>query len=279
MQKDDFKQFFQDQFKALNQGVHRQQEDDATRITSEMMIDGAPLINFQLVAKLFRGRPLEIKDTPFVSIAEISARAPETVTDHQRCNAPGRSILYASNNLSTVFSELNAQKGQQIQVLEFESRPSLSVQALWIGAVDHYRRHGEFPRLMRPQTQNALQGLTTRGGAVSTSQREYEMLLDAFLSHVFRAEELQKSIYSIYKLTSILAEVFFDNAPTLEAIMYPSVGHLGGWNIAIKPDLLDQKFNVLSIEVHQVEEDLGYGIYRTKRQARAKSIENGMIGW
>jgi len=270
---------FQKTFAGLNRGVPLQQEDKATKMSLEMMINGAPRISFDLTTRLFRGRPLETKDTPFNTISEISARAPENVKDHQRCHSPGRSILYASNNLTTVLSELRAKEGQQIQVMEFESRVTLPVRSLWLGALDHYRRYGEFPHLMRSHSDVALQGIAEREKTISTDRSEYETVLDAFLSHVFRAEEPVGNSLSIYKLTSIVSEIFFDNVHELEAIIYPSVGHLGGWNVAIKPDLLDQKFDILSVAVHQVEKDLGYGLYRTKRLMQTTRVEEGVIQW
>ena len=46
-----------------------------------------------------------------------------------------------------------------------------------------------------------------------------------------------------------------------EQILYPSVANFGGWNVAIRPDLVTERLEISSVQLIQVDKDLGYGMY------------------
>jgi hypothetical protein len=61
-----------------------------------------------------------------------------------------------------------------------------------------------------------------------------------------------------YKITSAFSDILFELG--LDAFFYPSVGHLGGWNIAIKKEVADRDIEIFRTTVHEVYDAAGYGI-------------------
>jgi len=59
----------------------------------------------------------------------------------------------------------------------------------------------------------------------------------------------------------------------------PSVGHLGGFNIAITKNAFDASFDVLESSIHRIYDVLGYGIFGNAVEGKSKSITDGKIEW
>lgn len=46
-----------------------------------------------------------------------------------------------------------------------------------------------------------------------------------------------------------------------EQVLYPSVANFGGWNVAIRPDVVTKHLEISALKLVRVDKDLGYGMY------------------
>lgn len=101
-----------------------------------------------------------------------------------------------------------------------------------------------------------------------------KVMADAFLADRFRQPVRHE--YE-YKLTSLLAVKLLK--PPIEAILYPSVEHVGGINVAATPKAFEEKFKVEGSVVADVTV-LPCGIYDIKPIAESTGItDDGKFVW
>ena len=85
---------------------------------------------------------------------------------------------------------------------------------------------------------------------------ESHQLCSAFFADILS----RKNHKNLYKVTSVLADIIFENKQ-VDAIVYESVQVKGAPVIAIKPKALAQKVQHKKVASLRVEANLGYGIY------------------
>lgn len=212
----------------------------------------------------FRGRLLRNR-TPFTEISELVHRKPSNINEFGRCNAPGEAVLYASSNLETVFSELAVQVDDWVQVITLRKKQGVEIRCTVVGDIDHVRRHGRASLGGEGYTE----AVKNYWESLSEVERLRLNLTDAFVAERFRAV----AKYSAdYKITAAFSSIIFQQG--FDAFYYPSVGHLGGWNIAISEQAFSDKFEVVDSEVREVFDTLGYGIYGSMQLYRCTGFEN-----
>jgi len=215
----------------------------------------------------YRGRLLRNK-RPFTALKDLTLRNATDVTDFGRCNGPGQAVLYASSNLETVFSELAIQIGEWIQIIKIKKTEGVPIKCTVIGDIDHVRRHGK--------SSFGGEGFTRAVEQYWDSLSELGKLrlnlTDAFVADKFRSPARHSFEY---KVTSIFSAIVF--AQGFDAFYYPSVGHLGGWNIAISEDAFRRGFEVTESEVREVFDAPGYGIFGSQRLFEGKIIDGDSI--
>ena len=176
--------------------------------------------------------------------------------------------MYASSNLETVLSELAVQVDEWVQIIKIRKKDGVAIKCTVVGDIDHVRRHG--------RSSLGGDGFTAAIQQYWDSLSEVERLrlnlTDAFVADRFRSLARYSSDY---KVTSTFSSVIF--AQGFDAFYYPSVGHLGGWNIAISDEAFKRGFDVLESEVIEVFDSPGYGIYGSMKQFQSEKIEGGDI--
>lgn len=221
-------------------------------------------------ATFYRGRQLFEKE-PFSHIDQLTTKKPELVKSLGRCHKPNQEILYASNNLETVISELGLNVGDRVQTIKIEKTVGANVYFTVIGEIDHVRRY-EKPAIV---SEEFAQKIRDHWDSLDEIERLRLNLTDAFISEKFRNPV--KYQYE-YKTTSAFSDILFSQG--IDSFLYPSVGHLGGWNIATKGKIFRERFRVIESELIEIYDVLGYGIYGTVPVLRSKNIDHeGNIGW
>lgn len=247
---------------------HRARMGDIRKVldllTEGHLFLGAPLTEGTI---FFRGRLLRNR-TPFTNVTELTHRKASDIFDFGRCNAPGEAVLYASSNLETVFSELAVQVDDWVQVITLRKRQGAEIRCTVVGDIDHVRRHG--------RASLGGEGYTEAVKNYWASLTEVERLrlnvADAFVADKFRAVAKNSTDY---KITAAFSSIIFQQG--FDAFYYPSVGHLGGWNIAISEQAFSDGFEVVESEVREVFETLGYGIYGSTQRFRCIDVKNGRL--
>lgn len=233
--------------------------------------------SFSESVRLFRGRPVPNQNCCFDRGSAFLAPPPED-TGAGRANRPGAPVLYASGDLDTVIEELRGQFSNPNEFVAFnhcEVRPQRNKKAyvVPVGEIDHIRRFG---RSILPVDgyQEFMQALL---GRLRDDVRRAAQLADAFFADEFQKPDSGEA--EQYALTAAVADEFYADG-RLDGILYPSVAHKGGINVAIKPASFRDKFEVVEYEASEILRYLGYGIAARRRYATARSLnEQGQVGW
>ncbi|WP_428523596.1 RES family NAD+ phosphorylase [Roseibium sp.] len=218
----------------------------------------------------FRGRKLDDKK-PFHTTDQLTAREPNHITSYGRCHSPGKSVFYGSNNLETVFSELGLDVGSRVQIIETRCKPKAAVTYTTIGEIDHVRRYGKPSTLLGDGFREAI---VKHWDSLSQTARMRLNFVDAFMAEHF-ARPVKWPFE--YKVTSAFSDIVF--ALDIGAIIYPSVGHRGGWNVAVPKNIFDENFKIVSSTVYRIFDAPGYGIFGNYVEHRSRAIVNGTIDW
>lgn len=227
--------------------------------------------DMQDIGVFVRGRQL-YGDTVYSNINELTLRRPEAITSFGRCHRPSQPVLYASLNPETVCSELGLHTGDRVELIYLEKLPDETFNAMIVGEFDHVRRYGTTSFSSAPLKADIEGRLAT----VNKLERLRIDLADAFIADRFRAPA--KNPYE-YKITSAFSSLILDDMD-LDGIVYPSVGHLGGWNFAIKAAAFKKKFRVTQAQVCEIYDALGFGMFEPRVTGISDSIrDDGTIEW
>lgn len=217
----------------------------------------------------YRGRRLK-KGSAHSTTDKLVARKAKDIEDFGRCHSPGQSVLYASSNLETVFSELSAESEDEFQLITLKVKEGKSVPCALVGEVDHVRRHGRSSVGNQDIVKDVHQLLDSR----STPEKNRLCFLDAFLADRFRQPALAPHDY---KITSCFSEHLFSLSGG--GILYPSVGHLGGINIAVPSNVFFSNFEITESRVCKIFQVIGFGIFGNVEIKKSKKIHNNKIQW
>lgn len=190
-----------------------------------------------------------------------------------RANGIGENIFYASNNLETVLTEVDIDAGKRgAIVLSAKVKTDKAFVAFPVGELDHFRRYG---RVMTRAGQEHL--LSEFLNSIAPDVRLTVNLVDAFLADHFRKPKSDLRSYALTSDFSSRARASFG----VGAIFYPSAKHLGGFNIALSPNVFDQHCEVVDFRALDIIDYLGYGIYQYHQHAQGRTWdkETGVLHW
>lgn len=240
-----------------------------------------PYLAFQIITfnrlKLFRSRASSYA-TDIENIRQISYPPEHRATKTQRCNSVGQQMLYGSSNIETSLLELDLSDGEPCAlVAEFLLKESETLNVLPIGEIDHYRR---FDRL-RIETPGVLERIVSLLDGLNHWERLAYQYVDAFLADLMlRTAASEQEKKNLYEVTSRIANAFWSNNPAVDGLLYPSVKHQGGINLAVLPHSFDRAFELERVSLTGPIENLGYGLFAFYIHADAvRTTENGDFIW
>ena len=213
----------------------------------------------------YRGRLLKPGEH-FDHTDSLKAPPNSKVTSYGRCNLPSQSVLYASSNLETVLSELGAHSDDRFQILECRPKKGSEISATIVGEIDHVRRYSTHSNATGPGYADEIRKYWT---TLNSEQRLRLNLVDAFIAEKFK-REIKYSFE--YKITSAFSDIIFSQ--NIDSFFYPSVGHVGGLNIAIQADVAEKGFEYTASKILRVSECLGYGIFGCIEEAHSRRVED-----
>jgi RES domain-containing protein len=236
----------------------------------DTITDGFPFqfYKFENDVRLYRGRKLKA-DEFYPNSSDTGARDAADVKDYGRCHKPEMSVLYLSSNKETVMAELRADVGEKIQIAEYLIQPDADIKYGIVGEFDFVRRHnhGIFGNM---EGGEAIKKLVR---SFSELQRLRLHLTDAFMAECFRRPA---SSQRDYKITAAISEQYYEMG--FDAFFYPSVQHLGGANFAVTGEKI-QSFKVAHVEVVEITDAIGYGIYENAKLGESETPITSPIKW
>jgi len=161
--------------------------------------------------------------------------------NYNRASLEGQSIFYAgANGTLPVTVETKPQKGQLITISKWVLKENTTLNMAII-CQDHeialsnpeelyscYQDYHAQLKRLQPNTRQII-------------ERIYQLVIEAF------TREVNPSIKQGYLFSALFANLFFfDPCNPVDAIYYPSVPNKGGaMNLAVKPDIIDSKFQMV----------------------------------
>lgn len=174
------------------------------------------------------------------------------------------------NNYNVVFSEINAIDLDYVNCLDSITTGYLEV--IHIGIFDLLMRGQKLPHWIDSYN---LRILKLFKKCCETNNKKYLLESHQLCSAFFADIISRKDHKNLYKVTSTLANIIFENEH-VDAIIYESVQVKGAPVIAIRPEALAQKVKHEKVASLRVEANLGYGIYYTeeinKGQVQGKQL-------
>lgn len=191
-----------------------------------------------------------------------------------RCNTKENSAYYAALDIETALLESNAEEGNLYQVLELSPKNNIHLNTVIAGWLDYYRRHNSTPPLLTALHNNQAEAARELIEKTAPEDATKQIVFDAFIADQFRKIVSKKEEY---RTTALYSSLLLESGK-FEQILYPSVANFGGWNVAIRPDLVTERLEVSSVYLIQVDKDLGYGMYDCTVVGRGE-LSGSQITW
>ena len=219
------------------------------------MMNGSLMNTWKLNGKSFRIRP--VKEGKFESDISGLVAKPPPHNGYGRCNTKENSAYYAALNIETALLECNAEEGNLYQVLEMSPKEGAQLDTVIVGWLDYFRRYNSPPHLLTALHDNQAKAARELIEKTAPEEATKQIVFDAFIADQFR-----KIVSSNegYRATALYSSLMLESG-RFEQILYPSVANFGGWNVAIRPDLVAERSEIASVQLIRVDKDLGYGMY------------------
>lgn len=238
------------------------------------MMNGSLMTTWKLSAQSFRIREVR-EDHLETNLSGLVAKPPPHDW-YGRCNTKENSAYYAALNIETALLESNAEEGQLYQVLELSPKKDIQLNTAIVGWLDYFRRHNAPPPLLTALRDNQAEAVMELIEKTAPEEATKQILFDAFITDQFR-KIVPNDKDEGYRATALYSSLILEN-DRFEQILYPSVANFGGWNVAIRPDLVTERFEISSLHLIRVDQDLGYGIYDCTVIGRG-SLSGSKIAW
>lgn len=201
--------------------------------------------------RLYRLRKIE-QGKIYKSINELGYPPAKYVKTRGRFNEKGESILYVSFDEITTFHEVKAKVGEEYALIEYEITSEEGINVTAVG-------------MMEP---TEIQGLNETG-------KVNHKIIEQFLYTEF-TKDVGVGSEHLYRISTMLAKNFLD-MPNCEGYLYPSVALGRKPNIAIKPEIADEKVKVRSVRNIRVGQILNNGEVEGEILKTSKVIINQVV--
>ena len=242
----------------------------------ECMMNGSLMNTWRLNTRSFRIREAR-KGLLETNLSGLVAKEPPHDW-YGRCNTKESSAYYAALNIETALLESNAEKGKLYQVLELSPKKNIQLNTVIVGWLDYYRRHSSPPPLLTALHDNQAGAVRELIEKTTPEEATKQILFDAFIADQFRKIVPNDNDRDDgYRATALYSSLILES-DKFEQILYPSVANFGGWNVAIRPDLVTERLEIASVQLIRVDQDLGYGMYDCTVVGRG-TLSGSEISW
>nr|WP_233093816.1 RES domain-containing protein [Enterobacter hormaechei] len=216
---------------------------------------------------LWRARKCNDKHNGFDYIDEIM-QPPAHLTPANRLNNANEPMLYLSTGPHAVLSEVHADIGDYFHIIGLKFKENKLITCGSIGDISRYYKW---------QDSTSSESLDKLISEVPRTHIDSLIFTDTFLSALLSDKNAKDEEYI---RTRILADLLFKNNK-IDALTYPGVESEQQKNFAIKPDVIDDTFEIANSFVIQVTDKYLCGMYgfETIRQAKSIDMKNRIIIW
>ncbi|HUT17418.1 MAG TPA: RES domain-containing protein [Acidobacteriota bacterium] len=229
------------------------------------LLDHYDVINYDLSYDwpIWRARKCKTENG-FGSVNEL-IYPPRHIVNAGRLNNAGEPMLYGALNKNTALEEIGAEGGEYVHIIGFRIKKGASIKCCIVGEIDSVYRSGRamISEELGVQLNRLIQRMPYQA-AMSF------VFADAFLSSLLRDPSASKNDY-LHSRT--VRQLLFERKSDLEAICYLSVRMEGAMNIALKPEVADERLDLAGTSVIKIEKKFDYGLFDFSLVKNAKDIE------
>lgn len=236
--------------------------------------------NFETIERITVNRRVLGKNKRISDVKYLKYPPADLVKSYGRCNLPNQSIFYGSPIIMTALSEMKPRVGDLITKSIWKK---IDEEPLKLSPIFHFqptngtinpRTHKlerEFFKLLKRDFPEELHNPVTN----------LSKFIAFHFSRFINPKKNKDYLLSAYFSNKILNE--FENG-TIEGILYPSVqSHLSFENIALKPEVLDNRFKIIEVRESIVFKDpsdneKGYGMDGLS-DCKDFNYDTGKINW
>ncbi|MBZ9690748.1 hypothetical protein [Clostridium sp. M14] len=206
--------------------------------------------NYKEGLQFFRVRKLE--EDAYLYSKDLIYPPKKYVKVRGKLNDIRESMLYVSRDQVTPFYEVKAKVGERYAMIGYEVVQGENIQATVIGLNNSYSNEMK---------------LNEQGNINSR-------IIEQFFYTEF-TKDVGKGTEHLYRTSTMLAKNFFD-VPNCDAYEYPSVAINRNINLAIKPQAVDKKLKIISVENIEIT-GMDERNIKFNRISTAQSITSGKI--
>nr|WP_288836379.1 RES domain-containing protein [uncultured Flavobacterium sp.] len=189
---------------------------------------------------LYRVRLNSENNDLFIKTQDLRYAPSKYVCNYGRVNKPGQSMFYCSEFLSICELEL---------VFDYVSKNDIGHERLATNSEWEIKKDLNLLILaIAPSNRELVNGFTLRNECFEFVKSEPDQTKDAYSNfysltwHFF--EKNAKKDFSVYVVCSAIANYFTLQFPNIDGLVYPSVQGNSGYNIVLRPHVIDNKMIV-----------------------------------
>lgn len=227
---------------------------EATSVTRKLeeIVRYYELINYDLSYDwpIWRARKC-LSPEGYENVCDLSY-PPNQFAKPGRLNNPKEPILYASLSNFSALAEIGAEEGDHVHLIGYKIKNGDKIRCGIVGEVFNVQRSGR-AKISEHLGAELNRILSQMSPQVSKSF----VFLDAFLSSILGSRSASDSDY-LHSRT--LSQLLLKKMPTVHAIWYSGIALDGAVNLAVRPDVADEIFEVAGITVVRINKKYDFGI-------------------
>ena len=216
----------------------------------EPLFNEYEILSLQLGRGSIFWRARIITNEPFDSLSELDYPPAECVK-LGRLNDQGAPCFYVSTQQETAIAEVEANRGQRVQIAGFRVLTESPIRLVVIGEYSNVQKNGYMHFAGRDPGMTIARKLN----AMPQQEALKRIYIDKFFAHVVADPNAARNGY---RLSRALSKSIYSRNIS-DGIVFPSVKDRGGFNVGVKADVSDRSFHNVCCLVTEIGKARRFG--------------------
>lgn len=203
------------------------------------------LVKFNLIYKYFSGhdlyriRKLNSDGKKLLTKSDLLYPSADKVKYMGRLNNPHESLLYTGLSPYCLIEEVKVNVDEHYTLIKYKVKEGETLRVMSIGLYeeDHNRNLGD-----NPYFSDLRKKLTRK------AQTNFDIIND-FLNSEF-TKDVGIGTEFLYRTSNLISKHFCESE--IDGFVYPSIGAKKGYNVALMPDAVDKKIDIVGLQIHKL---------------------------
>lgn len=217
----------------------------------EPLFDEYEILTVELERSSIFWRARVIDADVYPNLSDVDYPPPE-LTKVGRLNDEGVPFFYVSTDMETALAEVNASRGQFVQLAGFKIKRDFPLVVAVVGEYSNVQKNG-YMHFVGADPDRSVLGLLN---GMPRQEAIKKIYIDRFFAHILRDPSASANNYCYSR--TLAQAIFTKNCSG--GIVFPSVKDRGGFNLGVKSDASDQSFENVSCVVVKVNACRQFGL-------------------